>query len=157
VIGLYENGPLSARLTYNSAANISIGAATIADDLYLNMPSRGSPRLLAELQHFENATIFFDWTNILMEPFGVTLSSRRDAHRGEFRASCVRETPCRWACASALSHATRTLKSRGRIVSGPRFFVSRLGLGLGGGGGRRSVSRSGAGRDRGRPFSGRSR
>ncbi len=25
----------------------------------------------------ENATIFFDWTNILMEPFGVTFTSAR--------------------------------------------------------------------------------
>jgi TonB-dependent receptor len=89
VIGLYENGPLSARLTYNQRSeyidrrdprNFAGG------DLYLEYAQPGD-RLDFSLNYniVENATIFFDWTNILMEPFGVELSSARaGAPRAEF-------------------------------------------------------------------------
>jgi TonB-dependent receptor len=78
VIGLYENGPLSARLTYNQRSEYIDRRDNRGDDLYLEYAQPGD-RLDFSLNYnvLENATIFFDWTNILMEPFGVNLESGR--------------------------------------------------------------------------------
>jgi TonB-dependent receptor len=86
VIGLYENGPLSARLTYNQRSEYPETRQDRGNDQYLEFAQPGD-RLDFSLNYniAENATIFFDWTNILMEPFGVTLESGRDgAPRAEF-------------------------------------------------------------------------
>jgi outer membrane receptor protein involved in Fe transport len=86
VIGLYENGPLSARLTYNQRSEYIDRRDNRGDDLYLEYAQPGD-RLDFSLNYniIENATIFFDWTNILMEPFSVDLSSARaGAPRAEF-------------------------------------------------------------------------
>jgi len=89
VIGLYENGPLSARLTYNQRSEYidrRDPRGFAGGDLYLEYAQPGD-RLDFSLNYnvAENATIFFDWTNILMEPFGVELSSARaGAPRAEF-------------------------------------------------------------------------
>jgi hypothetical protein len=59
----------------------------------------------------ENATIFFDWTNILMEPFGVTFSSGRGgAPTAEYPRFLRFEKPrFRWACDSASSTQGRAV------------------------------------------------
>ncbi|HZG45850.1 MAG TPA: TonB-dependent receptor [Allosphingosinicella sp.] len=78
VVGLYENGPLSARLTYNQRSEYIDRRDNRGDDLYLEYAQPGD-RLDFSLNYniMENATVFFDWTNILMEPFGVELESGR--------------------------------------------------------------------------------
>jgi iron complex outermembrane recepter protein len=86
VTGLYENGPLSARLTYNQRSDYLDRRDPRGDDLYVERAQPGD-RLDFSVNYniFENATIFFDWTNILMEPFGVTLESgRAGAPRTEY-------------------------------------------------------------------------
>lgn len=86
IVGLYENGPLSARLTYNQRSEYLDSRQNRGDDLYLEYAQPGD-RVDFSLNYNirENATIFFDWTNILMEPFGVTLESGRNgAPRAEY-------------------------------------------------------------------------
>lgn len=86
VVGLYENGPLSARLTYNQRSDYLDRRDNRGDDLYIERAQPGD-RVDFSLNYnvFENATIFFDWTNILMEPFGATLESgRAGAPRAEY-------------------------------------------------------------------------
>jgi TonB-dependent receptor len=86
LIGLYENGPLSARLTYNQRSEYPETRQDRGNDQYLEFAQPGD-RLDFSLNYNirENATIFFDWTNILMEPFGVELSSARSgAPRAEY-------------------------------------------------------------------------
>jgi len=78
VTGLYESGPLSMRLTYNQRSEYTDRRDDRGDDLYVETAQPGD-RLDFSLNYniLENATIFFDWTNILMEPFGVDLESGR--------------------------------------------------------------------------------
>jgi TonB-dependent receptor len=86
LVGLYENGPLSARLTYNQRSEYIDRRDDRGDDLYVEMAQPGD-RVDFSLNYniMENATIFFDWTNILREPFGVTFESGRGgAPRAEY-------------------------------------------------------------------------
>jgi hypothetical protein len=90
-VGLYERGGLSARLTYN-------GRSSYLDRRDIRQPGQGGPDLFTEeafpaarldlslnYDLFENATIFFDWTNILQDPARFTFSSARDgATRAEY-------------------------------------------------------------------------
>ena len=95
LVGLYEGGPFSARLTYNKRSN------------YLErrdvrvLPNQGGPEEGGFYREFadpagrldfsanftinDNATIFFDATNLTGEPFRVNFSSARaGAPRAEY-------------------------------------------------------------------------
>jgi iron complex outermembrane recepter protein len=79
-VGLYERGPLSARLTYTGRSNF----LAFRDNRGTSDPYRefGDPndRLDMSINYnvLENLTVFADWTNITMNPFKVNFSSARD-------------------------------------------------------------------------------
>ena len=85
LVGLYEDERLSARLTYNQRGGFIDRRDNRGDDLYIET---GHPagRLDLSLNYnlFDNATIFFDWTNITQDPFEQTLSSARAGERAEY-------------------------------------------------------------------------
>lgn len=88
LVGLYERGPLSARLTYNKRGPTLEQRQERGNDLYLEnatFPARVD--LSMNLAFRENATLFFDWTNITGKPFSQDLSSARD---GATRATYAR-------------------------------------------------------------------
>jgi TonB-dependent receptor len=89
LVGLYERAGMSARLTYNGRSSF-LDRRDLRNfaggDLYLE-EAYPAARLDFSLNYdvLENATIFFDWTNILQEPFRVDLSSARaGAPRAEY-------------------------------------------------------------------------
>jgi iron complex outermembrane recepter protein len=79
-VGLYERGPLSARLTYTGRSNF----LAFRDNRGTSDPYRefGDPNdrldLSVNYNILENLTVFADWTNITMNPFKVNFSSARD-------------------------------------------------------------------------------
>ncbi len=79
-VGLYERGPLSARLTYSGRSNF----LAFRDNRGTSDPYRefGDPNdrldLSVNYNILENFTVFADWTNITMNPFKVNFSSARD-------------------------------------------------------------------------------
>ncbi len=88
LVGLYERGPLSARLTYNKRGPTLESRQDRGNDLYLetaNFPARID--LSMNLNFRDNAALFFDWTNITGKPFRQDFSSARD---GAARADYVR-------------------------------------------------------------------
>jgi TonB-dependent receptor len=89
IVGIYEGGGLSARLSYNNRGNFIGQRDNRGDDIYIQevFPA---PRLDLSLNYnlLENATIFFDWTNILQDPHRENFSSARGA--GTPRAEYVR-------------------------------------------------------------------
>jgi TonB-dependent receptor len=88
LVGLYEHGPLSARLTYNKRGPTLERSDDRGNDLYIetaSFPARLD--LSTNLAFRDNATLFFDWTNILAKPFRQDFSSARD---GAPRADYVR-------------------------------------------------------------------
>jgi iron complex outermembrane receptor protein len=91
LVGLYESGPVSGRLTYNWRSNYLDRRDIRGDEEggfyreYADPPARVD--LSLNFTPFENATIFFDWTNITGNPFRVNFSSARN---GEARAQYVR-------------------------------------------------------------------
>ena len=87
LVGLYESGGLSARLTYNGRSSY-LDARDVrgTSDLY-TVEASPAARLDLSLNYnlFENATIFFDWTNILQDPSRFDFGSGRDgATRAEY-------------------------------------------------------------------------
>jgi TonB-dependent receptor len=89
LVGLYERAGMSARLTYNGRSSF-LDRRDLRNfaggDLYLE-EAYPAARLDFSLNYdvVENATIFFDWTNILQDPFRVDLSSARaGAPRAEY-------------------------------------------------------------------------
>ena len=79
-VGLYERGPLSARLTYTGRSNF----LAFRDNRGTSDPYRefGNPNdrldLSVNYNLRENLTVFADWTNITMNPFQVNFRSARD-------------------------------------------------------------------------------
>ena len=80
VVGMYEKGGLTARLSYNWRNGYLQTFQGRGDDLYREF-ARPISRLDLSTSYtlFENLTVFFDWTNILGQPFRSTLSSNRNA------------------------------------------------------------------------------
>lgn len=88
LVGLYERGPLSTRLTYNKRGPTLERSDDRGNDLY-SETARFPGRLdwSTNIAFRENATLFFDWTNVLGKPFQQDFSSARD---GAPRADYVR-------------------------------------------------------------------
>ncbi len=88
VAGLFESGPASARLTYNGRSKFAATRQYRGDDVYTET-AKPAGRLDLSLQYgiFDNATVFFDWTNITRDPFKQSFSSARG---GATRADYVR-------------------------------------------------------------------
>jgi outer membrane receptor protein involved in Fe transport len=86
VVGLFERGPLSARLSYNKRSRYQERRDNRGDDLYEEIASpAGRLDFSTNFTIIENATIFFDWTNITGDPFKVNFSSARaGAPRAEY-------------------------------------------------------------------------
>lgn len=97
LVGMYEGGGLSARLSYNKRGKFldrrdfrgpgGVGNAGSPErDLYIEEAKpAGRLDLSTSYTVNDNLTVFFDWTNILENPFRVNLSSARNgADRAEF-------------------------------------------------------------------------
>jgi TonB-dependent receptor len=72
LVGMYENGPLSARLSYNHRTSYPEGTLDPRDGFFtLQGRGRGTGRLdwSSSYNIRDNLTVFFDWTNILNVPF----------------------------------------------------------------------------------------
>ena len=81
-----ENGPLTARLSYNKRSKTLETIQNRGNDLYIET---GSPAGRLDLSTSYNVrdkfTLFFDWTNILNKPYRQDFSSARDgADRAEY-------------------------------------------------------------------------
>ena len=91
LVGLYEGGPLSARLSYNKRSNYLDRRDVRGDEeggFYREIANpAGRLDLSTNVTLNENATVFLDWTNILQDPFRVNFSSAR---AGATRAEYVR-------------------------------------------------------------------
>ena len=89
--GIYENGPASARLTYNKRSHYLDRRDVRTNEAggFYREEAHPAGRLdfSASYNVIPNATIFFDWTNIVGNPFRQTFSSARD---GRERAPYVR-------------------------------------------------------------------
>lgn len=86
ITGLFESGPVSARLSYNGRSSFAATRQFRGDDLYTET-ARPADRLdlSAQFRLMDAATIFFDWTNITRTPFRQDLSSARaGAPRADF-------------------------------------------------------------------------
>ncbi|PAX08075.1 TonB-dependent receptor [Sphingomonas lenta] len=88
IVGLFERGPLSARVTYNKRSRFLDQIGFRGDDLYLQegLPP-GRLDLSTNLTVNPNVTVFFDATNLTAEEFEYTFSSAR---AGAARAEYVR-------------------------------------------------------------------
>ena len=88
LVGMYEHAGLSARVSYNKRGRFLDQRQDRGDDFYTQegVPA-GRLDLSTSYTVFENMTMFFDWTNILGDPFRVDLSSAR---AGAPRADYVR-------------------------------------------------------------------
>jgi TonB-dependent receptor len=97
LVGMYEGGGFSARLSYNKRSSYldtrdfrgdQNNPREFFNDLYLE-EARPAGRLDLSTNYTvnENITLFFDWTNILEDPFRVDFSSAR---QGATRAEYVR-------------------------------------------------------------------
>ena len=86
LVGLYEGGPLSVRLSYNKRGKFLDSRQDRGNDLYLQEARpAGRLDLSTNFTINENATIFLDVTNITGKPFRVDFSSARDgAPRAEY-------------------------------------------------------------------------
>lgn len=84
--GLYENGPVSLRLSYNKRGSYLNSRQDRGDDLYLEEAHpAGRLDLSTNLTFNKHATLFFDATNLLNTPFRVDFSSARaGAPRADF-------------------------------------------------------------------------
>jgi hypothetical protein len=89
LVGLYEGGPFSARLTYNKRSNYLERRDLRGDEeggFYREFANpAGRLDFSANFTVNENATVFFDATNLTGEPFRVNFSSARaGAPRAEY-------------------------------------------------------------------------
>ena len=89
LVGLYEGGPFSARLTYNARSNYLERRDERGDEeggFYREIADpAGRLDFSANFTINDNATIFFDATNLTGEPFQVNFSSARaGAPRAEY-------------------------------------------------------------------------
>jgi len=84
--GLFEKGPLSARMSYFKRGPSIETVQNRGDDLYFETARYpGRLDLSLNLNFHPRATLFADWTNILNRPFRQDLSSARNgAPRAEF-------------------------------------------------------------------------
>ena len=88
IVGIYENGPVGIRLTYNKRGKSLETRQYRGDDFYTEEATPpGRLDLSTNLDFAKNATLFFDATNLLNKPFRVDFSSAR---AGAPRASYVR-------------------------------------------------------------------
>lgn len=71
LVGMYERGPISARLSYNHRTSYPEGTLDPRGDYTLQGRGRSSGRLdwSSSYAVTDNFTVFFDWTNILNIPF----------------------------------------------------------------------------------------
>jgi TonB-dependent receptor len=69
--GMYEQGPLSVRLSYNVRSRYYEGGLSLQGGYTLQGHAKQSPRLDLSTSYNlnDNITLFFDWTNILGHPF----------------------------------------------------------------------------------------
>ena len=86
IAGFYEHGPLALRLSYNKRSSTLESRQDRGNDLYLE---EGEPAgrldLSTSVNFTRNATLFFDATNLLGDPYRVTFTSARDgAPRAEY-------------------------------------------------------------------------
>lgn len=89
LVGLYEGGPFSARLTYNKRSNYLERRDLRGDEqggFYREFADpAGRLDFSANFTINDNATVFFDATNLTGEPFRVNFSSARNgAPRAEY-------------------------------------------------------------------------
>jgi TonB-dependent receptor len=91
IAGLYENGPVSARLTYNKRSSYLDRRDVRGNEeggFYREFATpAGRLDFSANYSFGENLTVFFDATNLTNDPFRVNFSSARD---GAPRARYVR-------------------------------------------------------------------
>jgi outer membrane receptor protein involved in Fe transport len=78
LVGMYENGPVSARLSYNRRSSFPEGPYDqrgnfVFDQSVYTLQGHGNPVSRLDLSTSytfnDNITLFFDWTNILGNPF----------------------------------------------------------------------------------------
>jgi TonB-dependent receptor len=71
LVGMYERGPFTARLSYNYRSDYPEGALDQHGNYTLQGRGRGGGRLdwSSSFNVNDNFTLFFDWTNILNTPF----------------------------------------------------------------------------------------
>jgi iron complex outermembrane recepter protein len=75
LIGMYENGGLSARLAWNHRGSFLDLFQDRGDHLYLeNARPQGRLDFSVSYDVLEHLTLFADWTNILQQPFRSTLT-----------------------------------------------------------------------------------
>lgn len=86
LVGFYERNGLSARLSYNKRGKFLSRRDDRGDDLYTETANpAGRLDLSTNYTVTDKLTVFFDWTNILNNPFRVNFSSARaGADRVEF-------------------------------------------------------------------------
>jgi len=79
LVGFYERNGLSARVSYNKRGKFLGRRDNRGDDLYTEIAKpAGRLDLSTNYTVTENLTVFFDWTNILNNPFKVNLRSGRN-------------------------------------------------------------------------------
>ena len=86
IAGIYESGPVSARLSYNKRGRALETIQNRGNDLFIET-SKPAGRLdfSSSYKFSDNLSVFFDWTNILKKPFRQDFSSARDgAARSEY-------------------------------------------------------------------------
>jgi TonB-dependent receptor len=71
LIGMYERGPLTARLSYNHRTSYPEGTLDARNGFTLQGRVRSAGRLdwSSNFAVNDNFTVFFDWTNVLSTPF----------------------------------------------------------------------------------------
>lgn len=86
LVGMFEQGGLSARLSYNKRGKTLETIQNRGNDLYIETSKpAGRLDLSASYTVNDNFSVFFDWTNILENPFRQDFSSARDgAARSEY-------------------------------------------------------------------------
>ncbi|MCY7398968.1 MAG: TonB-dependent receptor [Sphingomonas bacterium] len=79
IAGFYENGPFSARLSYNKRSKTLETIQNRGNDLYIETGTpAGRLDFSTSYNVRQNFTLFFDWTNILEKPYRQDFSSARD-------------------------------------------------------------------------------
>jgi TonB-dependent receptor len=86
LVGMYERGGLSVRASYNQRGSALETRQDRGNDFYTETSHpAGRLDLSTNYRFNDNLTVFFDWTNILNNPFRQDLSSARDgAPRAEY-------------------------------------------------------------------------